>query len=166
MKRVVLIFFTMFSLMFGANNSILDPNGDSDNDLVINSKDRCPNTPEDLFVDRYGCTVVIKRTLYFDRGAVNYQPKYQYIVDELVELAKDVKGYKIKIEGNTDSVADDIFNLNLSKKRAKKIYQILLKNGIDKKRISVKWYGEINPIATNITKEGRAKNRRVDIIFY
>lgn len=69
---------------------------------------------------------------------------------------------KIEIAGHTDSSGDLNFNQQLSEKRARSVYQYLLENDIDEKRLSYKGYGPTQPIADNDTEDGRIKNRRTD----
>ncbi len=73
--------------------------------------------------------------------------------------------YKVILEGNTDSVGSEKYNMKLSLMRANAVSDALEALKIDPSRISIKGFGELNPIASNKTKEGRAKNRRVDAKF-
>lgn len=71
----------------------------------------------------------------------------------------------ILIEGYTDSVGNDAYNLKLSERRAEAVKQYLVdKYGIDPNRLIARGGGESNPVASNSTEEGRAQNRRVEII--
>lgn len=89
--------------------------------------------------------------------------------DVLKEVAEVIKAYpkaKVQIEGHTDDVGDNSYNLELSKKRADTVLTYLVKNfGIEAKRLTAIGYGETQPIASNHTTEGRQKNRRVDIVL-
>ncbi|OGU49348.1 MAG: hypothetical protein A2006_11970 [Ignavibacteria bacterium GWC2_35_8] len=69
---------------------------------------------------------------------------------------------KIEIQGYTDSMGSETYNLNLSERRAKIVMDYLVANGISKKRLEVKGFGESNPIADNKTIEGRSLNRRIE----
>ena len=138
---------------------------DTDNDLVPNKLDKCLNTPEGVFVNKYGCTKEIKKIVYFGRGLYNINDKEQDVIDDIILLAKEGFGYNILIEGHTDSTADAQYNMKLSERRSNTIEKILLVSGVNKKRIDSKWYGETMPIASNITEISRAKNRRVTITF-
>ena len=71
----------------------------------------------------------------------------------------------VKVEGHTDSTGSKVFNQTLSEKRAKAVSNYLIEKGVEKSRISIKGYGPSKPIATNTTKEGRAKNRRTELKF-
>ena len=69
----------------------------------------------------------------------------------------------VVIEGYTDSSGDAAFNQQLSEKRAEAVKAELVANGADPDKITTVGYGESKPIADNVTREGRAKNRRVEI---
>ena len=72
-------------------------------------------------------------------------------------------GMQIEIAGHTDATGPDQYNLGLSERRAKSVMKYLLeKEGIDKERITIVFYGENKPVENNTTKEGRKKNRRVE----
>lgn len=77
---------------------------------------------------------------------------------------KDMKG-KIFINGYSDSSGPNNLNLRLSQLRAEEVRVYFIKHGIDPLRIKATGYGETNPIATNETREGRSKNRRIEIII-
>jgi OOP family OmpA-OmpF porin len=67
------------------------------------------------------------------------------------------------LKGYTDSVGPASYNLKLSEMRAKAVAKALEERGIDASRLTAKGFGESNPIASNDTPEGRAKNRRVEV---
>ena len=82
------------------------------------------------------------------------------------DMFNNSKNKDILIEGHTCSLGTGSYNLELSKKRAQSVADYLKKaKGISEKNILVKYYGESSPIASNDTKEGREKNRRVVIRF-
>jgi OmpA-OmpF porin, OOP family len=66
--------------------------------------------------------------------------------------------------GYTDSIGSDAYNEKLSQRRAEAVKQYLVQKGVDPSRIAVRGLGKTNPVATNATAEGRAENRRVEII--
>jgi outer membrane protein OmpA-like peptidoglycan-associated protein len=69
---------------------------------------------------------------------------------------------QIEIGGHTDNEGSDAHNLTLSQNRAKSVYDYLITNGIESKRLIYKGYGKTMPVASNETPEGRAKNRRTE----
>jgi outer membrane protein OmpA-like peptidoglycan-associated protein len=71
---------------------------------------------------------------------------------------------RISVDGYTDSVGSDAYNEKLSKRRAEAAQRYLVGKGVDASRITVRGLGETNPVADNATADGRAENRRVEII--
>jgi outer membrane protein OmpA-like peptidoglycan-associated protein len=69
---------------------------------------------------------------------------------------------KVEIDGHTDSTGTAAYNMMLSEKRAKAVKEFMVTRGIDPKRLTTKGFGITKPAASNDTKEGRAKNRRVE----
>jgi len=138
---------------------------DMDNDLVQDDIDICLDTPAGVFVDMQGCTKEIKRIVNFDHNLYMLDMTNMQQLQEYAQLASEAFGYTIVLKGHTDSTADYQTNLILSKKRVYTVLKHLEAMGIGSERISVKWYGETMPIATNVTPEGRAINRRVEIIL-
>lgn len=72
---------------------------------------------------------------------------------------------KIRLDGHTDNNGTEEYNLLLSKNRVQSVKEFLVSNGIDASRIETNYYGESKPIADNSTKEGQARNRRVEMHY-
>lgn len=105
--------------------------------------------------------------LSFDVGKAIIRSENFSLLTKLKEAMKEFPESKISIEGYTDSFGGDAQNLILSQKRADAVTEYLLANtSLDKAMIDSKGFGETNPIANNETKEGRAKNRRIDLIIH
>jgi len=144
---------------------------DSDGDGVPDYLDKCPNTPKGTSVDANGCPVVKEETklivpsgdAYFEFAKSDLLPAAFPVLDKLAETMKKNPDYKWTIEGNTDSIGTDAFNMKLSERRAQSVVSYLIQKGVDKNIITVKAFGKTNPVADNGTEEGRAKNRRVEI---
>ena len=68
----------------------------------------------------------------------------------------------IRIEGHTDAIGEEEYNIELSQKRAEQVMKFLQEQGIDPLRMSAQGFGESRPIGSNRTDQGRAKNRRVE----
>jgi len=100
----------------------------------------------------------------FDNANLKGEKTYQ-ILEKIVKILKKYNKYSIIVEGYTDSTGDESYNIALSKKRAETVGEWLIKNGIDQNRLSYEGYGPKLPIDTNATKEGRARNRRVEFIL-
>ena len=94
-------------------------------------------------------------------------PNYRLFLDSLTQFIQLNDNVDIVIEGHTDNIGSESYNLTLSEKRATSVLNYLANKGIDKSRISIIGIGELRPIATNSTARGRALNRRTEtfIIF-
>jgi len=142
----------------------VDTNGcpiDSDHDGVADYLDKCPNTPDGVVVDKTGCAVTFNFDVHFPTNSAKLNKAYMEKVIEFANFLKENPAYKAKIEGYTDNRGSKNYNIKLSEKRAKAVYDALINLGINPERLSYKGYGEANPIADNNTKEGRYINRRV-----
>ena len=100
----------------------------------------------------------------FETGKSTIKPESEKIVDAIAEMLKANPALKISIEGHTDNVGTAPANLTLSENRAKAVLNALVPKGIDKARLSAKGWGQAKPIADNKTDDGKAKNRRVEIV--
>jgi len=147
----------------------VDKNGcpvDSDHDGVADYLDKCPNTPQGIKVDKNGCPVSFTFDIEFDTNSYKIKPQYLPEIKKFAEFLKENPAYKAEIQGYTDNVGNPLYNKVLSLKRAKAVYEVLIAEGIDKKRLSFVGYGEENPVCTQNTPECRAKNRRVVAKLY
>ncbi|MFZ9028266.1 MAG: OmpA family protein, partial [Crocinitomicaceae bacterium] len=151
------------------------PYTDSDNDGLRDKDDKCPNTPGPIEND--GCPEIeeevqeILKTAFenleFETGKdiikVESIPSLTELADVLVKRPE----WKLQISGHTDNVGNDQANLVLSKKRAEAVKNFMVSQTVAAERLYVLFFGETMPIASNDTKEGRQKNRRVEmkIIF-
>ena len=100
----------------------------------------------------------------FETGKSEIKPESQNIIDQVAGMLKENSGLKISIEGHTDNVGTPAANKTLSENRAKAVVAALVAKGIDKSRLNAKGWGQEKPAADNATEEGRAKNRRVEIV--
>ncbi|NPA87608.1 MAG: OmpA family protein [Epsilonproteobacteria bacterium] len=139
---------------------------DSDHDGVPDYLDRCPNTPKGITVNKNGCPVSFNFDITFDCCSAKIKPQYMEKIKEFAEFLKENPAYKAEIQGYTDNTGSKTYNIVLSQKRAKAVYDALIKLGISKDRLSWAGYGPANPIAPNNTPEGREKNRRVVAKLY
>ena len=99
----------------------------------------------------------------FDFDKSNVKPEAGAILDRLVAFMNENKDKKAALSGHTDNVGNDAYNQKLSERRTNSVKDFVVKKGVDASRISGQGFGESKPIADNKTKEGRAKNRRVEI---
>jgi OOP family OmpA-OmpF porin len=97
----------------------------------------------------------------FDKAALKKEGKAK--LDDLVGKVKGISLEVIIAVGHTDSVGTDAYNQKLSVRRAEAVKAYLVSKGIEKNRVYTEGKGEKQPVADNKTKEGRAKNRRVEI---
>lgn len=101
----------------------------------------------------------------FDLGQSTLAPGASRNIQKIAEFMASYPDQNAVIEGHTDSMGDDDFNMDLSRERAFAVRQALVQSGVTANRISIQGYGESLPVADNSTSAGRQKNRRVEIIF-
>jgi OOP family OmpA-OmpF porin len=125
-------------------------------------------TPSQARVERMGDNVVIRLYgLNFASGQSTIKPEYFELLAKVVEAFKEYPECGITVEGHTDSWGSDMTNQKLSTERADAVKKYLLATaGIAPSRIIAVGFGETKPIASNETKEGRRKNRRIDIVIH
>jgi OOP family OmpA-OmpF porin len=136
---------------------------DRDRDGVEDSIDQCPNTPCDFSVDKNGCPIKAILRIHFDTAKANIKPSSLPKVEKFAEFLLKNKGSLVRIEGHTDSRGSDNYNMVLSKKRANSVRAKLVELGISGARLTAVGKGEKEPVATNKTAEGMAKNRRIEV---
>ncbi len=104
--------------------------------------------------------------VYFDTAKYKINPKSKITLDKMASILKNYSDTDVSVVGHTDSVGNDANNMKLSKKRAYAVTNYLIhKGGINSSRLATYWYGETQPVSDNNTSEGKAKNRRVNIII-
>ncbi|HEX5623498.1 MAG TPA: OmpA family protein [Sulfuricurvum sp.] len=138
-------------------------NIDSDKDGVLDPADKCPNTPSGFKVDADGCPVTATLHLNFITSSDAVDAEGSEKVAAFAAFMKDSPAYKATITGHTDSVGSDSYNQKLSEKRANQVKTMLVEHGVAADRLSASGKGEVMPVATNATKEGRAQNRRIEV---
>lgn len=109
--------------------------------------------------------VVTLGDVLFASGQAELVEGGQFSLEEVVDLLQTEPDKKIRVEGHTDSSGDADANLQLSEKRAQAVRESLISLGVDAERVTAMGMGEDFPIASNDTEEGRARNRRVDVIL-
>jgi OmpA-OmpF porin, OOP family len=102
--------------------------------------------------------------LNFDSATTHLTPESDPTVSNLVSIMKCYPTMKVRLEGYTDSTGDPTANKQLSLDRANAISALLAQGGIDPSRISTDGWGDEKPVASNDTEEGRARNRRTELI--
>jgi outer membrane protein OmpA-like peptidoglycan-associated protein len=145
---------------------------DSDNDGVPDGIDDCPNTLVGVEVDANGCIdlsmLATSMVLNIDYapGSFEVDPKTKERLKSLASLLNFVTDIKLDINGYTDNIGTDRANEQLSEKRALRVRDYLVTQGISADRMKVFGRGESNFVADNQTAEGRAQNRRIEIVFH
>ncbi len=138
---------------------------DGDGDGVADCNDRCEETPKGWRVDADGCAVAVTMLVTFDFDSARLDEWGRDRIGLLVTYMQKRPEIGVVIEGHTDSIGTDRYNLELSKRRALVVKDALIGLGIKADRIAVKAYGERRPLASNDTPAGRAKNRRDDAVI-
>ena len=100
----------------------------------------------------------------FDFDKADIKPESRPIIDEIVKLLKNSPSLSLTVEGHTDNIGAPDYNRRLSDARAKSVVAALTAGGIAAHRLKAVGYGQDKPIADNNTDDGRAKNRRVELV--
>ncbi len=146
---------------------------DTDSDGTLDKDDRCPKVAGPI--ENKGCPIVTKevvkqlndflaKSVTFDTNKTTITPQSFATLDQVVAVMTEYANDKFSIEGHTDNVGKKAPNQILSEGRAKAITDYLVSKGVSAERLSSKGFGMDKPIASNKTKAGKAKNRRVEII--
>lgn len=138
---------------------------DKDGDGVYDENDRCPNTEAGKKVDQRGCPEILltMHGIHFNSDSSKILPDSEQILAKAVAALQDSVGVSVIIEGHTDNTAGYSYNQLLSERRAKAVLEYLIARGIEKERLVSVGKGENSAIASNLTKEGRYQNRRVEL---
>jgi OOP family OmpA-OmpF porin len=156
-----------------ANNGC--PWKDGDSDGVLDKDDNCPTEPGT--VANNGCPEVVipskedqnqlinySRTINFALGKSSFKADAYPTLKAITAILKEYPKANFIVEGHTDSTGTNKnFNQLLSERRAKKVVDYLVENGISAERLASAGFGEDNPIESNMTATGRAANRRVEV---
>jgi len=131
--------------------------------LVVKEAMKQEVTASDMF-DALNREGHIALYINFDTGKSTIKPESKPIIEQIVQMMKATPNFKISVEGHTDNVGNAKSNKTLSDERARAVLAAVVAQGIDPKRLSAAGYGQDKPIADNKTEEGRAKNRRVELV--
>jgi chemotaxis protein MotB len=115
-----------------------------------------------------GIRLILQEKILFPSGSAEIKPETYPILDKLYEILKDLPN-PVEVEGHTDSIpiSTEKFpsNWELSTARASSIVRYFIAKGINPERLKASGYADTKPIASNATPEGRAQNRRVEIVI-
>jgi outer membrane protein OmpA-like peptidoglycan-associated protein len=152
------------------------PDVDNDNDGILDEDDKCPNEAETKndYEDTDGCpdekpeiavekgAALVLEGVNFASGSSRLTADSRITLDKVVRTMRDNPTIEVEIRGYTDNVGSYESNVTLSQARANAVREYLIQNGIAGMRIQTKGFGPADPIAPNDTRDGRAKNRRIE----
>ena len=107
---------------------------------------------------------IVATGIKFETNKATLKPESMGVINRIYKIMKDHPELKFSVEGHTDNVGDEAFNMQLSLKRAETVRDKLISMGIAPNRFKVKGFGETIPATSNDTPEGRANNRRVEFV--
>ena len=107
---------------------------------------------------------IVLRGVNFDFNKYNIRPDAVPILEQACSILKSEPSINVSCQGHTDSIGSDAYNMRLSERRANSVRDWLVKCGISPSRLTTKGFGKRNPVASNATAEGRAQNRRTELV--
>jgi len=134
---------------------------DDDGDNICAELDKCPGTPKGAKVNKFGCWVLAN--VHFDFDVSIIKPEHYRFLDEVAEVFNMNPSLNAQVQGNTDNIGSEKYNMGLSLRRAKSVKAYLVNKGVAADRMTIRGFGFSRPVATNDTDEGRALNRRVEL---
>lgn len=143
---------------------------DSDRDGVADHLDQCAGTPMGVKVDETGCPIKDEVVLTINRlgfafDSAELDRSSKAALDRAVEVIKShSESVNLGVVGHTDSRGSDAYNQKLSERRAAAVVDYLVSKGISRSSLSASGKGESEPVASNDTEDGRAQNRRVELV--
>lgn len=138
--------------------------------LNFNYSDNGKSQKDPVLIDIYlnpikkGEKAVLKN-IFFDTDKYELKPKSKTELDKVIKFLDTNSDIKVEIAGFTDDQGSPEYNKSLSLNRAKAVYEYLIREGIDKERLSFRGYGQNNPVAPNDSEENRQKNRRIEFLL-
>ena len=109
--------------------------------------------------------VAISGGILFETDSAKLAPSAANLVSRLAEVMKSNPNLKVAVVGHTDNTGDFKYNLQLSQRRANAMVDALVKDGVTPNRLTGVGVGSLSPVASNDTAEGRAQNRRVEVVL-
>ena len=125
-------------------------------DVVADAKSLAGNINTDGKVAVYG--------IYFDTGKADLKPESDATLAEIIKLLNNDSSLKLYVVGHTDNVGQFDYNIKLSQQHAASVVQALVGKGSNSSRLTPFGAGPVAPVTSNSTEEGRAKNRRVELV--
>lgn len=107
-------------------------------------------------------TRAVLENIFFDLDKYDLKEKSITELGKILRFLKDNPGMRVEISGHTDNTGSDTHNRELSHKRAEAVFDFLVSNGVEPRRLTSRGLGSTKPIADNATEEGRKQNRRIE----
>lgn len=178
MKKLIILFVAMSTLIACSNSktsSLTNLGLNSNSAYSLEDLEANKKSLEDIIVfDEKGVSIrregnnlilSMPELILFDFNKYEVKEAIKPSLSTLAKALKENKDIRIKIDGYTDFIGSEGYNLELSVKRARAIKNFLVSKGVQENNISIEGYGEQNPISSNATEQGRARNRRVEFII-
>ena len=117
----------------------------------------------DIYLDpiRAGVTTTLNN-IFFNTDQHQIQPKSETELKRVIQFMKENPEVKIEIAGHTDDIGNAAYNEQLSERRARAVYEYLVKEGVAPERLKAKGYGQVQPVVPNDSDENRQRNRRIE----
>ncbi len=136
---------------------------DSDSDGVANDRDQCPGTPAGVRVDARGCEIVKLKNVYFGFDSAVLLATAKRMLDDSASALRRHPDLRVEIVGYADSRGPESYNMKLSERRAEAVRNYLEQAGVDATRMTTRGYGESHEGASDMSANGLAQSRRVEL---
>jgi len=110
-------------------------------------------------------TIVSLADILFDFDQATLKRDVEFSLVRVATILNQFPEMNVQVEGHTDNIGAPEYNLDLSQRRARAVYDFLVSQNVPPERLSVEGYGMTRPVADNGTEEGRQRNRRVDLVI-
>lgn len=146
------------------------PLADADKDGVSDALDKCPGTRAGVVVDSNGCTAIVLVSgaklimdgIVFKTGSAEIDGANSPVLGRAAVALSGAPKAQVEIAGHTDDVGSDAYNQKLSERRAASVKAFLVKAGVPSSQLSVRGFGESDPVESNSDEAGRSLNRRIE----